>query len=276
MRRARHMSYSIHGTARRLTPLWIAALLVGFGSWLQVAPAQAAPVGWLILPGANLATAQALQISSFPSSSTSPISVTGGLPTPSTTGKLKVVVKGKSRLLYAAKLRHTTISPYIVKLGTGGQYDREHPTGTVTGYSTSGSGSTAQTTVTFTISLTGVAGDPIKSCTATRFGAAAGCVLPASHLIIGSKSLSPAHGTAIGFAVLATDVLGQRVRGYTGTVHFTSTSPATLPADYTFTSGDAGLHVFKRVIFPSAGANTVTARDTGAANTFGKRTFNVT
>ena len=63
----------------------------------------------------------------------------------------------------------------------------------------------------------------------------------------------------------ALDQLGTRQTGYTGTVHFTSTdSAATLPADYTFTGGDAGTHTFTLTItLNTAGAQTITATDTG-------------
>src|SRR5262249_29179152 len=47
------------------------------------------------------------------------------------------------------------------------------------------------------------------------------------------------------FTVPAQDPFGNVATGYRGTVHFTSTNkPATLPADYTFTSADNGVHTF--------------------------------
>jgi hypothetical protein len=49
---------------------------------------------------------------------------------------------------------------------------------------------------------------------------------------------------------------------FTGTVHFTSSdSKATLPADYTFTSGDAGAHTFTATM-GSGGSGTNTAAQT--------------
>lgn len=274
------MKDRVHRTARRSLPLWLAALLVGVGSWLQVAPARAATVGWLVMPGSHLATTQTRPITNFPKGSTPSIiptstTKTGSTGTVITAEKWPVVIKGASNLLSTANKNHTSASPYIVILGSNGQYTLVHFTGTVTGYTTSGSGSTAQTTVTFTFSLL-TNKVFATSCTKTRAGATSECVLPATYLNISSKSLSPAHGTSVGISVLADDVLGQRVRGYTGTVHFTSTSPATLPADYTFTSTDAGFHTFKGVIFPSAGTYSVTVKDTRNPNTLGKRAFNVT
>jgi hypothetical protein len=58
------------------------------------------------------------------------------------------------------------------------------------------------------------------------------------------------------------DSSGNVVPGYTGTVHFTSTDAAAgLPADYTFTAADNGVHTFN-VTFTTAGAQTLTATDT--------------
>ena len=52
--------------------------------------------------------------------------------------------------------------------------------------------------------------------------------------------------------------------GYTGTVQLTSTDgAATLPADYTFTGGDAGVHAFTNgVTLKTAGIKSITATDT--------------
>src|SRR5262249_25049254 len=54
--------------------------------------------------------------------------------------------------------------------------------------------------------------------------------------------------------------------GYRGTVHFTRTdvgSGAAVPADYTFTAADNGVHTFSNgVTLVTAGSQTVTATDT--------------
>jgi hypothetical protein len=61
--------------------------------------------------------------------------------------------------------------------------------------------------------------------------------------------------------VIATDYFGDVMTGYTGTVHFTSTDPqAVLPADYTFQSTDAGIHLFPCELF-SVGTRFVDAGD---------------
>ena len=56
-------------------------------------------------------------------------------------------------------------------------------------------------------------------------------------------------GDLISLTVKATDAFGNTVTGYTGTVHFSSTdTQASLPADYTFTAADAGVHTFTVVL----------------------------
>ena len=65
------------------------------------------------------------------------------------------------------------------------------------------------------------------------------------------------------------DAYGNRVSGYRGTVHFTSSdAKAKLPANYKFTAADAGTHVFT-VILKTAGTQWVRARDTVTATITG-------
>src|SRR5262249_48112708 len=62
----------------------------------------------------------------------------------------------------------------------------------------------------------------------------------------------------------AFDPFGNQATGYTGTVHLSSSdAAATLPANYTFSPGDQGLHTFS-VTLRTAGPQTVTATDTHA------------
>jgi probable HAF family extracellular repeat protein len=73
-------------------------------------------------------------------------------------------------------------------------------------------------------------------------------------------------GTPAGVTVTATDLFGNPVPGYTGTVHFTSTdTSAALPADYTFTGADQGSHTFSDVTLFRAGVQSVYAADAGDA-----------
>ncbi|RMG20055.1 MAG: hypothetical protein D6729_03760 [Deltaproteobacteria bacterium] len=63
--------------------------------------------------------------------------------------------------------------------------------------------------------------------------------------------------------VTARDTYGNVATGYLGTVTFTSSdASAGLPADYTFTAGDAGVHLFSSALnFVVAGTQSVTATD---------------
>ena len=66
----------------------------------------------------------------------------------------------------------------------------------------------------------------------------------ATQLLLSGLSTQTA-GTAQSLTVTAQDAYGNTATGYTGTVHFTSSDgSATLPANYTFLAGDAGVHSF--------------------------------
>ena len=76
-------------------------------------------------------------------------------------------------------------------------------------------------------------------------------------------------GTSNLFTVTATDAFGNLTGGYTGTVHFTSSDgAATLPPNYTFTTGnnkDNGTHTFTATL-NTAGTQSITATDTGTTS----------
>ena len=94
--------------------------------------------------------------------------------------------------------------------------------------------------------------------------------LPATHFSINAASTSAA-GTPFGVTITALDAANRVVTGYTGTVHFTSSDPqGTLPADYTFTAADNGVHTFANgaTLF-TPGTQTVTATDTTSGITGG-------
>ena len=60
----------------------------------------------------------------------------------------------------------------------------------------------------------------------------------------------------------AKDTSGNTTTNYTGTIHFTSSDgQAVLPANYTFTAADNGVHIFT-VTLKTAGTRTLTATDT--------------
>ena len=59
------------------------------------------------------------------------------------------------------------------------------------------------------------------------------------------------------------DAYGNVVTGYVGTVHFSSSdSTAMLPANYTFTASDAGVHTFTGLVLHKKGKQTLTVTDT--------------
>jgi hypothetical protein len=71
------------------------------------------------------------------------------------------------------------------------------------------------------------------------------------------------------FTVTALNADGTVNTGYTGTVHFTSSDPrAVLPADYTFTDADQGLHPFTATL-KTAGSQSITATDTATGSITG-------
>src|SRR5262249_13160053 len=92
-----------------------------------------------------------------------------------------------------------------------------------------------------------------------------------SLLVAGFPSSVPA-GTSGTVTVTARDASGNAAPGYPGTVHFTSSDvQAALPADYTFTAADNGVHTFA-VTFKTAGTQAVTATDTATASNTGTQT----
>jgi hypothetical protein len=69
-------------------------------------------------------------------------------------------------------------------------------------------------------------------------------------------------GAAFFITVTALDAYGNVATGYTGTVHFTSSDrSATLPANYTFTGSDGGVHAFS-VTLRTRGRQFITVTDT--------------
>jgi hypothetical protein len=123
---------------------------------------------------------------------------------------------------------------------------------------------TFQTAGSQTVTATDTANSSLTSQAATTVSAA-GTV---THF--GVFSLGPTlPGVATPVVVVALDASNQVVSGYTGTVHFTSSdSSATLPADYTFSAADNGVHVFN-VTFGTSGRQTLTATDTSNSSASG-------
>jgi hypothetical protein len=106
-----------------------------------------------------------------------------------------------------------------------------------------------------------------SSITGTQSGIVvnAGAVSGLRIYSISPNSYPANTGKPTDVTVMGADAYGNAVPGYTGTVHFTSSDgAATLPADYTFTAADNGLHTFVNgVTMQTAGTQTITATDTG-------------
>jgi hypothetical protein len=100
----------------------------------------------------------------------------------------------------------------------------------------------------------------------------------ASRLVISVPSTVTA-GTSFGITVTALDPFGNRATGYNGTVHFSRVKPiihgkmgklsgkAVLPANYQFTTADAGMHLFGNTVFlNTASAQNINVADTATAS----------
>jgi hypothetical protein len=84
----------------------------------------------------------------------------------------------------------------------------------------------------------------------------------ASRLTFSALSRTVTAGVAQSFTVTALDPFGNVATGYGGIIHFTSSDPtAALPADFTFSAADQGMHVFS-LTFGSVGAQSLSVTDT--------------
>jgi hypothetical protein len=89
---------------------------------------------------------------------------------------------------------------------------------------------------------------------------------PADHFLLTTSAANPdVAGTPLDVTVTAKDANGNTVGGYSGTIHFTCQDLWSLPDDYTFTTGDAGVHSFPAgVILYTSGASGFTVTDTSS------------
>jgi hypothetical protein len=87
----------------------------------------------------------------------------------------------------------------------------------------------------------------------------------ASGFLLSSFPATTTAGAAQTIALTVKDAFGNIVKAYSGTVHFTSSDPqAVLPAKYTFTAADAGVHTFN-ITLKTAGSRSITVADTAKA-----------
>ena len=78
-------------------------------------------------------------------------------------------------------------------------------------------------------------------------------------------------GVAQSFTVTAKDAFGNVANGYQGTVSFGgSDAQAGLPASYTFTAADAGVHTFSATL-KTAGSQSITVKDTASPTVAGSQ-----
>jgi hypothetical protein len=113
--------------------------------------------------------------------------------------------------------------------------------------------STDTTTASLTATDSGITVNPAAASTLSLAGFA-------SPITAGVGSI---------FTATLHDPYGNIATGYTGTVHFTSSDgQAVLPADYTFTASDAGVHTFSATL-KTAGTQSITAIDTTNASLTG-------
>jgi hypothetical protein len=121
---------------------------------------------------------------------------------------------------------------------------------------------------TFTVTLK-TAGSRSVTATDTVTGGITGSepgivVQPAAAELVLSAPSSVKHGTAFSLTLAVEVAYGNVVTGYVGTVHFSSSDgTATLPANYTFTVADAGVHTSTNMtILRKRGTQTITVADT--------------
>ena len=94
---------------------------------------------------------------------------------------------------------------------------------------------------------------------ATRPIAAPQLAGPAISMDLSGAPAQTNAGASLALTVTLRDSLGDVATGYTGTVAFASSDlQATLPATYTFTTGDNGDHLFSGIILRVVGSRTIT------------------
>jgi parallel beta-helix repeat protein len=97
-----------------------------------------------------------------------------------------------------------------------------------------------------------------------------GSVGTATHFSVTAPASTTA-GSAFSITITALDSSNKIATNYTGSVHFSSSDAlAGLPANYAFTTTNAGVHTFNTIILKTAGTQTVTATDLTSSSINGK------
>ena len=90
-----------------------------------------------------------------------------------------------------------------------------------------------------------------------------------THMTVSGLASPRTAGTAGTITVAERDAYNNLVPGFHATIHFTSSDPAAvLPANYTFTTADGGVHTFS-VTLKTTGTRSVTATNTAYASITG-------
>jgi hypothetical protein len=117
----------------------------------------------------------------------------------------------------------------------------------------------------------GVAPVPVGSGFAQNIDFGADKPTGTATLVLSGFPSTVMAGAVGSLTITAKDASGNVTPNYTGTVHFSSSDgQASLPADYTFTSADAGSHTFS-IALKTAGTQALTATDTATSTITGSQ-----
>ena len=131
------------------------------------------------------------------------------------------------------------------------------------------------------LNLVGTGYTLVATSTATSSGVTSSTFNISANTVVTHLGLSTASsetaGNTFSLTVSGLNSANAAVGSYTGTIHFSSSDVAAgLPANYTFTSSDAGVHTFSGLVLKTAGSRTITAADTSSSSITGTATVSVT
>jgi ELWxxDGT repeat protein len=120
------------------------------------------------------------------------------------------------------------------------------------------------------------AADTLTSAlTATEGGITVNTAAASKFIVTAPSSVKA--GVSFNLTLTVADAYGNVVIGYTGRVHFTSTDmTALLPANYTFTAADKGVHTFTGLVLRKKEKQKITIADTLNGSIFANVAENVT